>query len=124
MDQYTITIHPAGDVDVNRWPDAGLTPHLYEQIGCSIVTPVELGAHLTLWCDDEGLLAATPEINPLATKLCGAYGPLGSYLVGTVVLTGPADQTGETLPLGPGAVAVLGGVFAVLNDQPLPRLVD
>lgn len=123
MDQYTITIHPAGDVGVNHWPGAGLLPHLYEQIGCSMVTPVGLGTNLTLWCDDEGLLAAAPQVNHLATKLCGLYGPLRSHLVGAVVLTGPADESGETLPLGPSAVAVLVDIFRTVNNQPMPRLV-
>ena len=125
MDQYTITIHPTGRVVVNGWPGTGqLMPHLYEQIQCSVTTPIELGTQLTMWCDDEGLIAAAPELNQLATKLCALYGPLRCYLVGIVVLTGPADRTGHTLPLGPAAVAVLADILDTVADLPMPQLVD
>ena len=73
---------------------------------------------------DEGLLAAAPEINHLATKLCGLHGPLQCYLVGSVVITGPADGAGKTLPLGPCAVAVFTEFLDAIRELPMPRLVS
>lgn len=123
MDQYTITIHPAGAGVTSNWPGSNqLLTHLYAQIGCSLVTPIGLSEQLTLWCDDEGMLAVDAEINEVATKLCSVFGPVRRYLVGSVVLTGPADATGNTLPLGPAAVAVLARILDTVNDLPMPRL--
>lgn len=120
MDQFTITIHPTGDVFRSDWPDAGqLLQHLYQQMNCSLVAPVSLGEHLTLWCDEEAFM---DEPNALATKLCGLFGPLNSYLAGIVVLTGPGDSQGRTQPLNGEAAEHLRRVLSRLQHRPWPAI--
>lgn len=119
MDQYSITIHPAGDVVLADWPaDGQLLSHLYQQMNCSLVAPVSLGDHLTLWCDEE---AFSEEPNALATKLCRLFGPLSSYLAGVVVLTGPAVR-GRTQPLTAAAAEILCRRLNRLKTRPWPAI--
>lgn len=121
--EHTITITDTGLVIVNEWPGRGqLLTHLYEQIGCQLVSKVDLGNRLTMWCDEEAALVEQPSINPTATKLCRLYGPLQSYLLGTVVLTGGADTEHRTSPLSVQAVAVLAKILDTVAALPMPRL--
>lgn len=112
---HTLTLTTAGEIRVNNWP-LDLLQHAYREIGCSCVTTVALGASLTLWCDDEGLLASAPQANQLATSLCIFHDPLQSVLVGNVVITGGVDAEGDTHPLTPDQVAALLGVLEGLCD--------
>lgn len=121
---HTLTITTAGQVKVDDWPgEDALLAHLYAEIGCQLVTPVDLGVYLTMWCDDEGLLADEACINEQATKLAGVFGQLSSYLVGTVVVTARSDAEGHTRPLSPGMVAALRRTLGTLKALPL-RLPD
>lgn len=121
---HSVTVTATGEVRVSDWPDDArhLLTHLYREIGCTLVTSIALGRHLTLWCDDEGLLVDRPRVNELATKLAGAYGDLRSYLVGTVVITGPHDADGKTQPLPAEAVEVLRRILEVVSPMPVPAL--
>lgn len=120
---HSLTVTTTGEVRISAWPDDGqLLAHLYREIGCTLVTPIELGRHLTLWCDDEGLMVDQPQVNQLATKLAGAYGDLHSYLVGTVVFTGPSDAEGKTQPLASEAVEVLHRTLELFRLSPMPAL--
>lgn len=118
---YSITVTAAGDVRVNPWP-SDLLRHLYREIDCRTVEMVVLDEGLTAWCDDEGRFIDTPVTNELITKLCGTYGPLVCDIVGTVVLTGGADDEDDTLPLTDLQAGELVLRLEQLRDAPMPRL--
>lgn len=73
----------------------------YEAIGCRLVDIVRLDYDLDMWVDDEGMLVENPDenINQLATRLCALFGPLRQCIYGNTILTGGADNEGETLGL-------------------------
>ncbi|MFG2623139.1 DUF3846 domain-containing protein [Streptomyces sp. NPDC048507] len=50
-----------------------------------------------MWLDDNGL--NTQPVNPVATLLAGRFGRTYQDYHGAVLLTGRADDEGETLPL-------------------------
>ncbi|MCT2591136.1 DUF3846 domain-containing protein [Streptomyces sp. N2-109] len=66
---------------------------------CQRVDLVALTSHLDMWVDDEFLYNYPDEINPFATLLARRYGFTHQPYHGPVLLTGGADQDGETLPL-------------------------
>lgn len=71
---------------------------LYRLIGCSAVDVVRLTSRLDMWLDDEGLLVGKP-VNRKATLLAQHFGYRHQPYVGTVVLTGSGDATGDTTSL-------------------------
>jgi hypothetical protein len=82
-------------------------------IRCDLVDVVALTSRLDMWLDDEGLY--NHPVNKLATALAARHGFAWQPYHGPVLLTGGADDEGETLPLsveqvralltGPGDVA-------------------
>ena len=72
------------------------------------VQAVDIADDVTLWCNEEGKMMGL-EHNPLAQHLWDrAFGAGTDYIVGTVVLTGGADDEGETVGLTAEQVASLG----------------
>lgn len=56
----------------------------------------------SFWVNDEGKLIGLP-VNDVATKMLWDLNPAfvgQDYLVGTVLVTGGADENGDTLPVG------------------------
>ena len=64
---------------------------------CGLVDVVRLTTRLDMWIDDEGLY--NHPVNPAATLLARRYGFTWQPYHGPVLLTGSADDDGETLPL-------------------------
>lgn len=72
---------PACPVQIGYNPENGLfLNEMYGELGCDLVTAVQSPCFhgLTLWCDDEALLRADPELNLRASILAGqpVYGPV------------------------------------------------
>ena len=78
---------PACPVQIGYTPDNGMNLNeMYAALNCDLVTAVvspafsglSTGGSLTLWCDDEALLKADPELNIRASILAGqpVYGPV------------------------------------------------
>lgn len=75
------------------------------------VQAVDLSGSLTLWVNEEGKMIGLPH-NPYAQRLWDdAYGKGTDYIVGNAVLTGGADEDGNTLGLDDLSIAtVMAGV--------------
>lgn len=102
MDATALVIPVEGPMSEIEWPEGSQLDTLYRAIGCTTVTTVPAHDTITVWADDEGLLVAAPVLNPRASALCE------QPIVGTVVVSGPADSEGNTLPLsGRAHLAVL-----------------
>ena len=90
-------VTPAGAItDVTLPPDVhGQLGAMCQQIECSLVEPVGLGAGLTMWCDEEGLVTRTPVANLCATGIAARHGLCAQPYVGTVLFTGGSTAGGE-----------------------------
>ncbi|WP_432091425.1 DUF3846 domain-containing protein [Streptomyces sp. NRRL F-5630] len=64
---------------------------------CRAFDVVCLTSRLDMWLDDEGLF--NHPVNPLATMLAKRHGFDHQTYHGPVLLTGSADEEGDTLPL-------------------------
>lgn len=87
---YKIPVNPATPgtpVQIGYNPENGMNLNeMYGELDCDLVTAVvsptfsdlSTGGGLTLWCDDEALLKAEPELNIRASILAGQpiYGPV------------------------------------------------
>lgn len=122
----SVTVTPAGEIRVTEWPATprGVLPHLYAEIQTDLVTTIPLPDDRTMWADDEGLYKPDPIVNELANKLLGCYGPLASYVVGIVVISGGVDDDGETLPLSADEANAVVHTLEGLRHEPLPKLVS
>ena len=84
---------------------------LYREIGCECVDaspsiPTPFGT-LTYWVDDEGLFAEPVRHNDRGIALMRSLGYHVPDIAGTMVITGGADASGDTLGLPPRADIVL-----------------
>lgn len=90
-----LRVTPGGAItDVTLPPDVlGQLEAMCQQTECSLVEPVDLGSELTMWCDEEGLVARTPVANLCATGIAARRGLSSQPYVGTVLFTGgPTDD--------------------------------
>jgi hypothetical protein len=77
---------------------------LQESVG-GYIQAVDIDNETTMWVNEEGKLNQLPH-NPIAQIFWNAtYGQGTDYIVGDIVLTGGADENGETLPLSPESLA-------------------
>ncbi|MFJ6354804.1 DUF3846 domain-containing protein [Streptomyces sp. NPDC092046] len=70
---------------------------MYSVMRCDQVDVVALTDQVDMWLDDNGLY--TQPVNPMATLLARRFGWTYQNYHGPVLLTGGADEEGETLPL-------------------------
>ncbi|MFJ4879886.1 DUF3846 domain-containing protein [Streptomyces sp. NPDC088745] len=84
---------------------------MYSVIRCRNVDVVALTDRLDMWLDDKGLY--TQPVNPVATALARRFGRTYQSYHGPVLLTGGADEEGETVPLSKDKVLAL---LASLTD--------
>ncbi|MFE1230285.1 DUF3846 domain-containing protein [Streptomyces sp. NPDC058745] len=70
---------------------------MYSVLRCSYVDVVRLTTQLDMWLDDEGLY--NHPVNEAATMLAARFGWTHQAYHGPVLLTGGADEEGNTLPL-------------------------
>ncbi|TDU67823.1 DUF3846 domain-containing protein [Streptomyces sp. KS 21] len=78
---------------------------MYSLMRCDQVDVVALTDQLDMWLDDNGLY--TQPVNPIATLLARRFGRTYQDYHGPVLLTGGADEEGETLPLNKDKVLAL-----------------
>ncbi|MFD9047754.1 DUF3846 domain-containing protein [Streptomyces zaomyceticus] len=94
-----LLITPKGEITLVELPaDTGerLTA-MYSLMRCDSVDVVALTNRLDMWLDDEGLFRQP--VNRLATLVARRFGWTYQSYHGAVLLTGGANEEGETLPL-------------------------
>lgn len=79
---------------------------LRAQIGCTTVQPVVLGDRLAVWLDEDALMTADAEVNPVATVVAAQFGPLIQPLFGVAVFTGWDFRAGA-VAVAPEAAAMI-----------------
>ncbi|MGH7922783.1 MAG: DUF3846 domain-containing protein [Candidatus Dormibacteraceae bacterium] len=85
-----------GRVELEPGPDGSHLNAMYGEIGCDLVDCVGLRGDLDLWLDDEGKLNQDWVVNPGASALLQSCG-IPDLVAGTALLTGGADEEGNTL---------------------------
>lgn len=105
MTRLALTIHPDSTIrQIDLDQDESTSLQILQSEVEGFVTTLELEPYsppasgLTCWSNDEGLFTHADQPNPIATVLLAFFG-IDSALVGPVVLTGGADDNGDTLPL-------------------------
>lgn len=94
-----ILLTPDGDLVEIQLPAAGrdrLTV-MRAVIRCQLVDVVALTDRIDMWIDEEGLY--NHPVNPAATMLARRFGFTWQPYHGPVLITGGADEQGDTLPL-------------------------
>lgn len=89
---------------------------LYGVIGCRCVDVVRLvpGVRgVDMWLDDEGMFCGV--VNGPATGLARVFGFRWQPYFGTVVVTGGADEAGDTVGLGDGDLALVRELLATAD---------
>jgi hypothetical protein len=96
-----LLITPNGDVveiDLPADTRSRLTV-MYSILRCSAVDCVRPTSAIDMWIDDEGLYNHEDEPNIYATAFLAQFGQVAQMIMGPVLLTGGADEEGDTLPL-------------------------
>lgn len=63
------------------------------------IQAIDLSDELTLWCNEEGKIMNLPHNHRAQELWDKVFGAGTDYIVGDIVLTGGADENGETLGL-------------------------
>lgn len=100
-----LIITPTGEKDFVEFGEGtapnSLTKLLDHAIGTAweaITLRVDFAHGCDMWLDEEGKFKKLPQ-NPMATSLLTRSYGLHDFVVGTVVITGPADSQGATTGL-------------------------
>lgn len=110
-----LSVDVDGAVEVVEWPaDGGGLAVLQRAVG-GCVELVQLGPELSMWLNEEGRLNGS-ERNLVASLLAGAFG-FRTWVVGTAVFTGGADQGGATLPLTARQLSVVRAACGSIRDD-------
>lgn len=99
MSINALRLTPDGDlcrVELEAGSDGDHLQSMYREIGCSLVECVGLRDDLDLWVDEEGKLKDGWEPNLPAIGLLHHHGRR-DLVAGTALLTGGADEEGNTL---------------------------
>ncbi|MFB7032194.1 MULTISPECIES: DUF3846 domain-containing protein [unclassified Streptomyces] len=98
---YALLVRPDGFIELMAWPadDKTTLQTLYTAIGCRAVDVVDITPDLSMWIDDEGLLADKPQENIPASLIYNHYGTPPQPYFGSAVFTGGTDKNGDTLGL-------------------------
>lgn len=86
------------DVELHDHQGSYLTA-LYRLIGCRTVDVVALTDGVDMWLDEEGMLAADPDVNLPATGVAASFGLTHQPYFGTAVFTGGPDEEGNVTSL-------------------------
>lgn len=108
MTKQVLVISFTGELNTAEMPENQGLAFLQEQVG-GLVQVIDLVGELegvSLWVNEEGKMYGLP-INESATHLWEkSYGKT-DVIVGNVVITGGADNAGETMPLTDGQVEMI-----------------
>jgi hypothetical protein len=94
-------IHVDGTIEIDNFP-----LHSYDWFNTTLNGWIETvpGPDTDFWCNEEGKLLGFSR-NDKATELCQMHGSIfgGDYIVGTLIVTGKPDGSGEStgIPDGP-----------------------
>lgn len=114
-----LKIHTDGvvtTIDLAHAEDRGSLDDLYRHIECRSVDVVRLAPNANMWLDDEG--AYNAPINEVATALARMYGMnYQPYYYGTAIITGGADEVGETLGLSHDATLMVVAALDVIGQS-------
>lgn len=98
---HALLITPNADiVDINlpTTPEHRLIV-MRAALRCSLIDVVALTDRWDMWLDDEGIYNHHDAPNPVATALAQRFGHTHQRYHGPVLITGGADDEGDTLPL-------------------------
>jgi hypothetical protein len=108
MAKQALVITTAGEMSVIDIADNELST-LQGKVG-GWVQAVDLNDTLTLWCNEEGKLEGLP-VNRYGTELWESVYGKTDIIVGDIVLTGGADDDGETLGLSDTKIEAIKSLF-------------
>ncbi len=109
MAKNALVITTAGEMSIIDLAENELAT-LQAKVG-GWVQMVDLNDNLTLWCNEEGKLEGLP-LNRYATELWESVYGKTDIIVGDIVLTGGADDEGETLGLSDLKIEAIKGLFS------------
>jgi len=84
-----ILVHPDGAIEQTEIAE------LAQGVGGFVQQVRTLIPHVDAFVNEDGKRLGLP-VNLFATKLCAPYLQSGDFVVGTLLLTGPADAEGNT----------------------------
>ncbi len=108
MAKNALVITTAGEMSIIDLAENELAT-LQAKVG-GWVQMVDLNDNLTLWCNEEGKLEGLP-LNRYATELWESVYGKTDIIVGDIVLTGGADDEGETLGLSDSKIEAIRNLF-------------
>ena len=85
------------------------------------VQAIDLGDQVTMWCNEEGKMIGLPH-NPFGQAFWEKMYGRTDYIVGDIVLTGGADNEGETIGLTDEQITEIAKVVASVNDFIQPKI--
>jgi hypothetical protein len=113
-----------GETQVIDIPAGGFQQAFRQHCEAQYFDHLDLAQDLDLWVDDEGLLTEPVVVNWAATDLRDTFWMQNGIeipsdwppLAGKALLTGGADDEGETLSLSDGLIEQLEGFFATWRE--------
>jgi hypothetical protein len=109
MTKQAIVVTTEGEMSVIDIAGDELTT-LQSKVG-GWVQAIDITSSLTMWANEEGKLVGLP-VNGFATELWESRFGATDIIVGDIVLTGVADDEGETLGLSDTQVESIKALFA------------
>jgi len=107
---------------IDLLPDTQLE-QVQEAVG-GLVQAISLDDDLTMWLNEEGKILKLPH-NSFAQHLWDKkFGEQTDYLVGNIVLTGGADDEGETLSLNDTQVVAYSLLFGAMRTKKQNAITD
>ena len=86
-----------------------------------LVQAIDIAEDLTMWCNEEGKMIGLPH-NPFGQAFWEKMYGRTDYIVGDIVLTGGADNEGETIGLTDEQITEIAKVVASVNDFIQPKI--
>jgi Domain of unknown function (DUF3846) len=83
-----------------------------------LIEPIDVFDNLTMWVNEEFLLRAEPDVNPVASAVYSFAGG-ATVIHGTVVFTGGTDEEGNTLGIDPGMMQEIKDFIASAKAEQL-----
>jgi len=101
----SILITPDGDVREIDFPEStrGQMDLMYDLLNTREFDCVQVSSAINMWIDGEFLYNEAADPNAFATLFLKQFGSVTQVICGPVLLTGGADEAGNTLPLTPDA---------------------
>ena len=86
------------DLALDRSAPMGILTGMYDGIGCHTVECVDLAEDLSVWFDENALMAGDKSVNmPISLYLQDVYEITHQLFWGAAVFTGGVDRNGDTI---------------------------